>query len=119
MRTIKHRFVEFIPNDLEDDVVYISIEYRTAVHMCVCGCGNKVVTPITPADWRITFDGRTISLYPSIGNWNFECQSHYWIIDSEIEHSRKWNLDEIEFSRRHDRRRKANFYDSLKSDDEG
>lgn len=118
MKTIQHKFVEFIPNDLEDGVIYISIEYKTAVHMCVCGCGHKVVTPITPTDWRITFNGRTISLYPSIGNWNFECQSHYWITHNRIEHAPKWGTYRIEQGREDDRRRKDRFFDSKKDDDD-
>jgi len=117
MKTIQHKFVEFIPNDLEDDVIYISIKYKTAVHKCICGCGHKVVTPITPTDWRITFDGRTISLYPSIGNWNFECQSHYWITNNRIEHSPKWSSNRIELGRRNDRKRKDQFFGSKKDDD--
>jgi hypothetical protein len=118
MKTIQHKFVEFIPNDLEDGVIYISMEYKTAVHNCVCGCGHKVVTPITPTDWRITFDGRTISLYPSIGNWNFECQSHYWITNNRIEHSPKWGSYRIEQGREDDRRRKDRFFGSKKNDDD-
>lgn len=76
---LSHEFVPSIPDTLEEGVVYISIPYATAVHLCCCGCKNEVVTPITPTDWELTFDGETISLYPSIGNWGFACQSHYWI----------------------------------------
>ncbi len=41
-------FVEFIPElkDMEENKLYISLEYYTASHMCLCGCGNLVVTPI-------------------------------------------------------------------------
>ena len=74
---LKHEFVEFIPDELEQGTVYVSIRFATASHLCVCGCGNKVVTPIRPTDWTLTFDGKTISLNPSIGNWSFPCQSHY------------------------------------------
>lgn len=88
MQTINHEFVEFIPDGLEDNTIYISMEYATAVHKCSCGCQNKVVTPFSPKDWKLTFDGETISLYPSIGNWCFPCRSHYWIRDSKIEWAR-------------------------------
>jgi hypothetical protein len=87
---VQHKFVEFIPEELEEGVVYISLHYCTAIHKCVCGCGNEVVTPISPDDWRITFDGKTISLYPSIGNWNFKCKSHYWISNSKVRFASKW-----------------------------
>lgn len=110
MKIIQHRFVEFIPDEIEEGVLYITIEYRTAVHKCACGCGSKVVTPISPTDWKLTFDGKSVSLYPSIGNWNFECKSHYWIRNNEIEHARKWSLWEIEFGRDVDKRGKEKFY---------
>jgi len=34
-----------------------------------------VVTPLSPTGWSLIFDGETVSLYPSIGNWNFPCRS--------------------------------------------
>ena len=76
---LSHQFVEFIPDSLEQGVVYVSIPFATVVHLCCCGCGQEVVTPLSPTDWNITFDGVSISLSPSIGNWNFPCESHYFI----------------------------------------
>ncbi|WP_245801874.1 DUF6527 family protein [Chitinophaga sancti] len=29
--------------------------------------------------FKLTYDGETVSLHPSIGNWQFNCKSHYWI----------------------------------------
>jgi len=77
--TLTPEFVEYIPRQLDDGLLYVSIPYCTAVHKCACGCGNKVVTPISPADWQILFDGEALSLFPSVGNWEFPCQAHYWI----------------------------------------
>jgi hypothetical protein len=88
---LQHKFVTNIPDQLEDGVLYISIEHCIAIHKCICGCGNEVVTPFSPTDWSLTFNGKTISLNPSIGNWNFECKSHYWITNSKIEIARAWN----------------------------
>src|SRR5947208_573898 len=107
---ITHKFVEFIPSDRQDGVVYVSIPYATAVHNCCCGCGNKVVTPLSPTGWKLTFDGETISLYPSIGNWNFPCQSHYWIIESKVKWARKWTKKEIERGRQQEARSKDGYY---------
>lgn len=115
MKTLKHKFVEFIPDILEDGIIYITIEYHTAVHKCICGCGNKVVTPITPTDWQLTFNGQAISLYPSIGNWNFECKSHYWIANNKIEMARKWSRSEINSGRNSDIRNKKKYYKNKKS----
>ncbi|KVV15039.1 DUF6527 family protein [Flavobacterium sp. TAB 87] len=92
---LQHKFVEFIPEQLEDGVLYISLTYCTAIHKCACGCSNEVVTPFAPNDWKMTFDGKTISLSPSIGNWNFDCRSHYWIRNSEIILARQWDDEEI------------------------
>lgn len=110
MKTIQHKFVEFIPTEIEAGIIYISVEYRTAVHLCVCGCGNKVVTPLSPADWKITFDGKTISLSPSIGNWSFECKSHYWISENVIELARKWSVAEIADNRNTDKAKKKKYF---------
>ena len=60
---IKHEFVEFIPKEREEGVLYVSIPYATAVHNCFCGCGLKVVTPISPVGWQLTFDGETVTFY--------------------------------------------------------
>ena len=110
MKTIQHKFVEFIPSKLEEGILYISIEYHTAAHLCICGCGNLVFTPLTPNDWNLTFDGRTVSLSPSIGNWNFDCKSHYWIVNSKIKIARKWKEWEINSFRNSDSKRKTKYY---------
>ena len=34
MRQVGHRFVEFVPDDLEPETLYVSMEYATAVHSC-------------------------------------------------------------------------------------
>lgn len=85
LTSIRPEFVEFIPKELEEGVLYISISYLTAVHRCACGCGSKITTPIRPARWRFTYDGESVSLHPSIGNWSYPCQSHYWIERDRVE----------------------------------
>ena len=107
---MKHSFVEYIPEFLDEGYLYISIEFSTAVHLCVCGCGNKVVTPISPTDWSLTFYGDTVSLHPSIGNWSFDCKSHYWIKKNAIVHARKWYDWEVEEGRSKDTKSKSNFF---------
>ena len=90
---LTHKFVKSVPEILEDGVIYISVEYGTAIHKCCCGCGNQVVTPFSPRDWKLIFDGEAVSLYPSIGNWNFKCESHYWIRNNQVEWVPKWTKD--------------------------
>lgn len=76
-------YVEYVPEILEPNKLYISETYRTIVHSCLCGCGEKVVTPISqPDDWKLIKhdnDGTKISMVPSIGNYSFDCKSHYII----------------------------------------
>ncbi len=110
MKILQHKFVEFMPDEIEDGTLYISIEYCTAIHKCVCGCGNEVVTPLSPTDWEFTFDGKSVSLSPSIGNWNFECKSHYWIVRNKVKHARKWTDWEIDNDRDRDSKRKKRFF---------
>jgi hypothetical protein len=101
LQAVRHEFVDAIPENLVDGVVYVCITYATAVHLCCCGCKSQVVTPLSPSDWSVTFDGQSISLHPSIGNWSFPCQSHYWIHRNQIRWARRWRHDEIANSRRH------------------
>ena len=82
---LMHRYVEFIPKELDDGVLYISDRFKTASHMCCCGCGQKVVTPLNPAKWHLTDHGPTVSLRPSIGLGALPCRSHYWIRRSRVD----------------------------------
>lgn len=75
----EHRFVDSFPKPLETGVLYISVRFRTAAHLCACGCGNKVVTPFSPAGWSMEFDGESVTLAPSVGNGRLRCRSHYFV----------------------------------------
>lgn len=101
---IRPEFVSLVPNVLEPGVAYVSMEYATVLHLCCCGCGNQVATPLSPARWSLLFDGETITLNPSIGNWSFSCQSHYWIKRNEVVWSRPFSQAEITGVRGRDRR---------------
>lgn len=107
-----HKFVKFIPpkEELKAGVLYISIDYGTIIHKCCCGCGNEVVTPLSPTDWRMTYNGETITLYPSIGNWNFDCQSHYWIKNNKVIMAGQLSNSEILKGREFDIYSKQKYY---------
>ncbi len=109
-------FVECIPEELREGVLYISVVYATAAHLCCCCCGQEVVTTLSPTDWQLKFDGRSVSLTPSVGNWNFPCQSHYWIIENRVEWSARWSKRQIEAGRGRDQRRKADYFGERPSD---
>lgn len=100
-------FIELAPPELQDGVLYVSMLYSTAIHRCCCGCGQKVVTPLSPTDWQLFFDGDSVSLTPSIGNWSFKCQSHYWIKKNQVHWAPLWTRKQIEAGRAKDRAAKA------------
>lgn len=116
-KKIKHEFVKFIPSSLADNVLYISIDYTAVVHKCFCGCGSEVSTPLSPTDWKLIFDGKHISLYPSIGSWNLKCESHYWIKNSEVHWSNKWSKEQINAAQNYDVISKRKYYGATKSED--
>jgi hypothetical protein len=84
---------------LEPGILYVSEEFGAAMHLCACGCGLKVSTPISPTDWTFedTPDGPTI--FPSVGNWQQPCQSHYWIRDGRIIWLDAWTPEQISAGR--------------------
>ena len=94
-----HRFIESFPEPLEPGVLYVSIQFRTTAHLCFCGCGNEVYSPLSPSDWRMIFDGQSVSLSPSIGNWSFLCQSHYVLRGGHVSWAEKWTRQRIQRNR--------------------
>lgn len=107
---LAHQFVKAIPNELQERTLYVSMDYATVAHKCCCGCGRQVVTPLSPTDWKFIYDGEAISLSPSIGNWSFECRSHYWINKSTVRWAGQWSKEQIEAGRAHNRRAKERHY---------
>lgn len=106
---LSYEFVKAIPDKLKDGTLCVSIDYATAAHKCCCGCGREVVTPLSPTDWKLTYDGVSVSLFPSIGNWSFECRSHYWIDRNTVKWAEQWSEERIAAGRAHDRRLKQGY----------
>ena len=92
---IEHRFVDSFPkvSDMTPGVLYVSLKYRSAAHLCACGCGAEVVTPIRKGAWRFEFDGDSVTLHPSIGSGNLQCQSHYFIRDGVVQWVPDWTAE--------------------------
>lgn len=84
IKQINPKYVEYIPEEIAEGVLYISEQYRTAVHKCCCGCGQEVVTPLSPAEWTVRCNGGRVSLSPSVGNWSYPCRSHYVIRNGRV-----------------------------------
>jgi hypothetical protein len=72
-------YLEFIPEqkDMEQNKVYVSLEYMTASHLCLCGCGTLSVTPINQNGWFLTDVDNKLTLTPSILNKLCPNKSHY------------------------------------------
>jgi hypothetical protein len=107
---LTYEFVEFIPEEIKERTLYVSCTHCTAIHKCCCGCGREVVTPLSPTGWQLTFDGKTVSLYPSIGSWSLPCQSHYFITKSKVTWAPKWNKKQIATGRTREARAKEIYY---------
>lgn len=92
-KKFKHVFVDSVPVTLQDGVLYVCLKHNTVSHLCACGCAHRIDTPLDPNEWRLTYNGHSISLYPSIGNWDIPCQSHYYITENvaiPIVKKKKW-----------------------------
>ncbi len=81
---MRHEFVRAMPDTLHPDTLYVSIDYVTTSHLCACGCGAEVVLPLHPTKWRVTFDGASVSMDPSVGSRTLPCRSHYWIDRGQV-----------------------------------
>ena len=113
---LSYEFVDEIPATLEEGRLYLSIRYRTAAHLCACGCGAKVVSPIKPPKWHLTFDGEAVSLWPSIGSWQLPCRSHYWIRCNQIVWAKPWTEKQIREGRAEDAEDLRQYYSERTAD---
>ena len=85
MNNIAVLFCETIPDNLQDGVLYASMKYETAIHLCACGCKGQVVTPLHGDGWSFSMDAEGPTLHPSIGNQRWPCKSHYYVRNGKIE----------------------------------
>jgi hypothetical protein len=113
MDTIKLLHVHYLPRELETEILYVSEEYGVAGHLCACGCGNKIITPLAPTEWSFTEHNGKPSLDPSIGNWQLPCRSHYWITRGKIVWARQWTEKQIKAGRESEDKRRKKYYKKL------
>ncbi len=116
---IKLQYTHFIPKELRSGVLYVSKEFETAAHLCACGCGAKVRTPLGRTEWKFEETSDGPCLYPSIGNWQQKCKSHYWIQHGEILWAKEWSQDMIERGRHGEETRRKRYYEKLYSQQGG
>jgi len=93
--------VQYMPKNLEPGILYLAEEFGAVAHLCPCGCGSKVSTPLGPKDWKLKETVLGPTLYPSVGNFHQQCQSHYWIRNGQIEWAIEENIEEEATSASH------------------
>jgi Family of unknown function (DUF6527) len=104
--------VQYLPRELAPGILYVSEEFAVAGHLCACGCGNKVITPLGPAEWTFTERKGRPTLRPSIGNWQLPCRSHYVIAEGQIRRGDQWSDAQVLAGRRAEERRRHAYYGS-------
>lgn len=110
--TIKLVRVEYIPKRLEPGVLYVAEKFGAAVHLCACGCGWKVSTPLAPTEWALEETAEGPSLTPSIGNWQLPCRTHYWIRDGNIVWAEAWTPEQVAAGWEAEERRRREYYEA-------
>jgi hypothetical protein len=112
---VQPTYVDGIPATLRPGYLYISRRYRTAAHLCACGCGARVATPLKPAKWLLEDKSGLVSLRPSISRPPEQCNSHYWIRDNRIVWCRPLSGKEAASARARDQRDVQMYYTSRAS----
>jgi hypothetical protein len=110
IQTLEPCFVHTVPAQLEEGKLYISMEYCSINHLCACGCGSEVVTPLHPARWAIFYDGYAVSLWPSVGSFDLPCRSHYVIERNRVVWHLSWSEDAAREGVERDRRGVERFH---------
>ncbi len=104
--------VRYIPKELQPGVLYVSEEFGTAAHLCPCGCGSKIRTPLGPTEWSLEEINSGPSLHPSVGNWQLPCKSHYWIRRGKVVWSAECTPEQIAAGQRAEEERRRAYYDA-------
>lgn len=110
---IELQIVHYMPKELKPGILYVSEEFGAAAHLCACGCGTIVRTPLGPTEWSLEKTEHGPSLDPSVGNWQEPCKSHYWIERGEVKWAKKWSPEEIAKGRRREEERRTAYYEDL------
>lgn len=105
------RKVQYMPTKLEPGILYVAEEFKAAAHLCACGCGSIVRTPLNR--WTLIETDHGPSLDPSVGNWQEPCQSHYWIEQGEVKWAPKWSPEQIAAGRLREQQHLRRHFDAL------
>ena len=105
--------VHYMPKELNPGVLYVSEKFGAGAHLCACGCGSKIRTPIGPTEWSVQETAEGLTLRPSVGNWQKSCRSHYLITRGEVIWAEQWSAEQIAEGRRHEEKRRRKYYEAL------
>lgn len=103
--------VQYMPTELEPGVLYVAKAFGATAHLCACGCGTIVRTPLNR--WSLTESKAGPSLYPSIGNWQEACRSHYLIVRGRVRWADTWTPEQVAAGRQSEEQRLRAYYDAL------
>ena len=59
VKFLRPEFADSFPAAMDPGVLYISIPYRTCGHLCCCGCGQEVITPLRRRGGSVPTTART------------------------------------------------------------
>ena len=118
-QTIKLEAVHYMPKVLTPGILYYSAEFDSAAHICACGCGSKIRTPIGPTEWSIKNTPEGPTLRPSVGNWQKPCKSHYLITNGKIQWASRWSNDQIIQGRSEEQARRKTYEENIYAQQDG
>ena len=113
MMKIELQRVHYMPKELNPGVLYVSETFGAVAHLCACGCGSKIRTPLGPTEWSVEETDEGPTLWPSVGNWQKSCQSHYRISRGEVIWAKRWSTDQIAEGQCREEKRRLEYYDAL------
>lgn len=111
--TFRLQRVQTMPPVLQPNILYVAEHYGAAAHLCACGCGSKIRTPLGLTEWSVQDTPSGPSLSPSVGNWQKPCKSHYFIERGQILWAAQWTEEQILTGRRQEQRRRDVYYAEL------
>jgi len=110
---IRLQKVNYMPNTFDQGVLYVSHKYQIAGHLCACGCGEKVWTPLGHTDWSVKMSKNGPSMRPSIGNGQLNCKSHYIIRNGSVLWCKTITDEDTEFDLNAAAMRRKDYYNNL------
>lgn len=88
-RVVRVESMSEIPSKLNGDLYLVAgTKPKWAVLECPCRCGDRIDVNLMRSRqpcWRLTMDGKEVSLRPSLWMPKEKCGSHFWIRQNRID----------------------------------